>query len=78
MYRKMTEKSRPQEKNIIRYIRNLFRLEKKLKLLKIYSEIFRIFLSLKKKKIIINQYEHVISGVTTVLNMKVTTIEMER
>ena len=48
-----------EEENIIKDIRNLFRLKKKLKQLKIeYLEILRIFLSMKnKKKIIINQYE---------------------
>ena len=40
----------------IKDIRNLFRLKKKPKQLKIeYLEILRIFLSMKKKKIIINQ-----------------------
>ena len=44
-----------EEENIIKDIRNLFRLEKKLKQLKIeYLETLRIFLSIKKK-IIINQ-----------------------
>ena len=42
----------------IKDIRNLFRLGKKLKQLKIeYLEILRIFLSMEKKKIIINQKE---------------------
>ena len=40
----------------IKDIRNLFRQKKKLKQLKLqYLEILRIFLSMKKKKIIINQ-----------------------
>ena len=44
-----------EEKNLITDIRNLFRLEKKLKQLKIrYLKILRIFVSMKKKKIIIN------------------------
>ena len=42
----------------IKDIRNLFRLGKKLKQLKIeYLEMLRIFLSMEKKKIIINQKE---------------------
>ena len=43
------------EENIIKDIRNLFRLKKKLKQLKTeYLEILRIYLSMKKKKIIIS------------------------
>ena len=63
----------------IKYIRNLFRLEKKLKQLKIEQlEILKIFLSMKKKKkIIINQQELVIFGVTIILNMKVMVMEIK-
>ena len=47
----------PEEENIIKDIRNIFRLEKKLKELKIeYLRILKIFVSLKKK-IIINHEE---------------------
>ena len=55
----MIENPRSEEEKIIKDIRNLFRLKKRLKELKIqYLEILRIFLSMKKKKkIIINQYE---------------------
>ena len=43
----------PEEENIIKDIRNIFRLEKKLKELKIeYLQILKIFVSLKKKIII--------------------------
>ena len=50
------EISNPEKPNILKYIRNLFSLEKKkLKQLKIeYYETLRFFLSIKKKKIIIN------------------------
>ena len=47
-----------QEQNYaaIKYIRNLFRLEKEAKVIKIeHLGILRIFLSMKKKKIIVNQ-----------------------
>ena len=46
------------EENIIKDIRNHFRLKKKLKQLKTeYLEILRIYLSMKKKKIIISQLQ---------------------
>ena len=54
-------------------MRNLFRKEKETKAIKDYIleylEILRIFLSMKKKKIIINQLEWAIFGVTIILNL---------
>ena len=61
----------------IKDIRNPFRLEKDTKAIE-YLEIFRIFMNMKnKKKIIVNQQEYVIFGVTIILNAKVMTIEIK-
>ena len=57
-----------EEENIIKDIRNLFRQEKKTK-----EKVF----SMKKKNTIISQKQQVIFGVTIMLNMKVTMIEIE-
>ena len=40
-----------EEENIIKDIRNLFRLEKKIKVIKDRIEILRIFLSIKRRKL---------------------------
>ena len=40
-----------EEENIITDIRNLFRLEKKIKVIKDRIEILRIFLSIKRRKL---------------------------
>ena len=54
--RNLCRLKKEQNDTAIKDVRNLFRLEKKLKQLKIeYSEILRTVLSIKKKKIIINQ-----------------------
>ena len=63
------------EENIIKSIRNIFVLKKENKEIKDIIEISGLFLN--KKMIIINRKKQAVFGITIILNMKVTLIEIE-